>query len=533
MAEENECLYDSMLKDRVQYARLQKKDYSHVFRRKSYLDILRLSAISIGIGIVYAAETAFVSPTLLQIGIEHSTMTMVWGLSPILGLLLGPYLGSVTDRCRLSFGRRRPMMLLLSVVMLTGLISLAFGRNIGQFFGDDSIEVIEANNTAVSGVSTTTAENKPNLQIAVILTILGIMFMDFTAEICQNPSRAYMLDVSIPEDHDKVLSTFSVMNGLGSTLAFAIGSIDWADTALGHLVGGNLQAVVIIDLCFFVLCFCITYFSFREIPLPLIERNKLLQPLTKATIQSNGLSNPNGKSITGDVLVMDDSNAFVRYLKCIMPKSLWILSLTSLLCWMGHICYCLYFTDFVGEEVFHGDPTAPVSSEEYNLYQEGVRFGGLGMSIYALTSSIYSFVLQKLMVWVKPKYVYIFGIMSFAIGTFLEAAYPTKVGVIMLSITGGIVYATISTVPYILVANYHSKGCFEMRNGEFILMNENRRGIGTDISIISSMLFVAQLGISLSVGFLVTWTGTTCAIFYASSGLSVLGAVSAMFILYI
>lgn len=48
-----------------------------------------------------------------------------------------------------------------------------------------------------------------------------------------------------------------------------------------------------------------------------------------------------------------------KYLKSvlIMPKSMKILCFTHLLSWMGHTSYCLYFTDFVGEAVFLGDPT--------------------------------------------------------------------------------------------------------------------------------------------------------------------------------
>lgn len=63
----------------------------------------------------------------------------------------------------------------------------------------------------------------------------------------------------------------------------------------------------------------------------------------------------------------DDSITMMMYLKSIvfMPKSLRILCLTNCLSWMGHILYCLYFTDFVGETVFGGNPAAPVDSDEY------------------------------------------------------------------------------------------------------------------------------------------------------------------------
>lgn len=39
-----------------------------------------------------------------------------------------------------------------------------------------------------------------------------------------------------------------------------------------------------------------------------------------------------------------------------MPFSLRIVCLTNLFCWMAHVSYSLYFTDFVGEAVFGGDP---------------------------------------------------------------------------------------------------------------------------------------------------------------------------------
>lgn len=39
-----------------------------------------------------------------------------------------------------------------------------------------------------------------------------------------------------------------------------------------------------------------------------------------------------------------------------MPKSMRILCLTNLFCWMSLVCYSLYFTDFVGEAVFGGNP---------------------------------------------------------------------------------------------------------------------------------------------------------------------------------
>lgn len=79
-----------------------------------------------------------------------------------------------------------------------------------------------------------------------------------------------------------------------------------------------------------------------------------------------------------------------------MPYSLRIVCLTNLFCWMAHVCYSLYFTDFVGEAVFNGDPRALEGSIPQRKYEEGVRFGCWGMAMYSLSCACYSLVIDKL-----------------------------------------------------------------------------------------------------------------------------------------
>lgn len=79
-----------------------------------------------------------------------------------------------------------------------------------------------------------------------------------------------------------------------------------------------------------------------------------------------------------------------------MPHSLRMVCLTNLFCWMAHVCYSLYFTDFVGEAVFHGDPKAADGTIEQTLYGEGVRFGCWGMAMYSLSCACYSLIIERL-----------------------------------------------------------------------------------------------------------------------------------------
>jgi len=95
---------------------------------KSKFDLIRLSAVVCGIEFCYAAETAFVSPILLQIGLPVIFMTWIWCLPPLIGFFLVPALGSLSDKCQTRFGRRRPFILLYSIGILIGLFLVANGK---------------------------------------------------------------------------------------------------------------------------------------------------------------------------------------------------------------------------------------------------------------------------------------------------------------------------------------------------------------------------------------------------------------------
>jgi len=102
--------------------------YDHHYRRKSRRELTQISAAVMGIEFSYAAETAFVSPTLLKIGVSQRHMTLIWCLSPLVGFFLTPILGSLSDRCRSMLGRRRPFIILLSIGVICGLILVPNGK---------------------------------------------------------------------------------------------------------------------------------------------------------------------------------------------------------------------------------------------------------------------------------------------------------------------------------------------------------------------------------------------------------------------
>lgn len=90
-------------------------------RKRPTGNLIMHSMAMLGREFCYAVEAAYVTPVLLSVGLPRSLYSMVWLLSPVLGFLLQPVVGSTSDHCRARWGRRRPYILTLGVMMLLGM----------------------------------------------------------------------------------------------------------------------------------------------------------------------------------------------------------------------------------------------------------------------------------------------------------------------------------------------------------------------------------------------------------------------------
>ncbi|XP_050294131.1 proton-associated sugar transporter A isoform X2 [Anthonomus grandis grandis] len=546
--------------------------YSHIFRRKTRRELVRISAAVMGIEFSYAAETAFVSPTLLKIGVEHQHMTLVWALSPLVGFFLTPILGSLSDKCPSRYGRRRPFIFFMSLGVLLGLLLVPNGESLGYLISDPRPIAESTTKERTVGVRLWSKDRLNNQTIinadvvpynnshpwGILFTVLGTVLLDFDADACQSPARAYLLDVTTAEDHARGLSTFTIMAGLGGFMGYALGGINWDATFIGDIFGGHVRAVFSLITIIFIFCVGYTITSFKEMPLHILEsgtENLNLKDVVGVTNKSFDSEENLGKSgepkksygslnkdSSTDISpekrfsLAPDANASLKiYLQSIvyMPHSIRMLCLTNLFCWMAHVCYSLYFTDFVGEAVFGGSPVAPEGTSLRELYESGVRFGCWGMSMYSLSCACYSSLIEMFISKFGAKKVYIGGLLTYSVGMLMMALTKNKVGVIVFSGTAGVMYSTLFTMPYLLVAHYHAKGVFEVNQQGEEQVSSQIRGLGTDVAIVSSMVFLAQFILSMCMGTIVSLTGTTTAVVSVATALAFFGAISATRVVYL
>ncbi|KAL1513016.1 hypothetical protein ABEB36_002502 [Hypothenemus hampei] len=390
----------------------------------------------------------------------------------------------------------------------------------------------------------------------VFFTVLGTVLLDFDADSCQSPARAYLLDVTTSDDHARGLSTFTIMAGLGGFMGYALGGINWDITFLGKLFGGHVRAVFSLITIIFVICVSYTVTSFTEMPLRLLctRGNLDLSPeggISNKSFESDNIDTNQEKnygSVENGIVevqnqqevrrksITPNPNASLRaYLQSIiyMPHSIRILCLTNLFCWMAHVCYSLYFTDFVGEAVFNGNPTAPPGSDLREQYESGVRFGCWGMSMYSLSCACYSTIIEKLIAKLGARKVYVGGLLTYSAGMLAMALTKNKIGVIVFSGTAGVMYSTLFTMPYLMIAHYHARGVFEVNQEGQGQKSRQIRGLGTDIAIVSSMVFLAQFILSMCMGTIISLSGTTTAVVSVATTLAFFGAISATRVIYL
>jgi solute carrier family 45 protein 1/2/4 len=364
------------------------EDYENVEREKTKFELILLSLVVFGIEICYAAETAFVTPILQKIGVPIQYMSMVWGLSPIIGFFACPILGSLSDVCTSRLGRRRPFIIIYSVGILTGLLLTGFGHVIGDFF--------------YSGYG---------LNVSVILvTVVGVVLLDFDCDACQSPARAYLIDISQNSDHSVGLSMFTLMAGAGGAIGYVLGGIPWGDVSKNSirvvtsynftsskfvniptadednyyqtdLAYDHKQILFTCVAVLYVLCTFISVTSFKEIPLGDLNNPNGSGPVKPSHFSYEQINDNNysvsfediravtnesspaqpplqasneAKPLKTDINKQSHLETLKFYLSSIveMPSSLRWLCLAHGLCWMSLLCYSLYFTDFVGEVIY-------------------------------------------------------------------------------------------------------------------------------------------------------------------------------------
>jgi len=471
-------------------------------RKNSQTDwsrILMLATGALAIEVAFTVETGYAIPTLLKGGLHEGYTSIMWAFSPVLGILFQGYLGSASDRCKSSWGKRRPFILVLGLAVSFSLALFAYGRSIpDRLFHGSEMNVLLA-------------------------TIAIFVVMDFSLDQFEAPVRMYLLDSVSAADSDKANYIYSAMMALGSFTGSLISAVDWESLRVTGIESDEIvestdldfqvKVVFGITLFVFVICLVVTLRSvqekryshrasvnsdlfkeFQALGSPLddlsdfkpiqlsIENvsrtgsegvkngvmklcadvqlpNGILHPHADGRILQGRFSPLQSNLQTGCCNIRDISESFhgiQEFLRYISYPTL-LLWLTTFLGWFVYINMNIYFTDYVGEVVYGGSPTA-ADYELASLYNRGVRMAAWCRAIEDIVIFVYSLVLKWVSDYVGHRTLLIGGhilhLLALTVAIFEHSLFT----MFLVSITCAIFVANLMSIPYALIPYYNVSG---------------------------------------------------------------------------
>ena len=389
------------------------------------VQIMLLCSLGLAAELGYSVLAAYAVPLLVAAGLNLKFASLSLALSPALVVVTLGYVGHGSDHCQCSWGRRRPFILFFSALICIGFGATPFAPYLSTV----------------------------NKEAAIALTIVGV-FVSLYSLVIYIPIRAYQMDCVPPKQIQNSNFVFTIFSGIGATLGYIVSALDWAKVLNRDVnIVNEAQGVCIVTVAVTIVCTICGLCSFKE------EAYKRKE--TKGEVHK--VDDKCGiRSVCGSIrdFLVDMMNVNVKIIVFVwcLSKEMWILWLTSFIGFIAGDSFVYFFTTFIGESIYGGDPRAPQDTEAYQNYVEGVRMGSWGLAAGSALLAIASVFQDKLADWMGLKGLYIAVQCLFVLATFglaLHTLYGDNMVLITIlgSLTGPYIGLFLS-IPYTLVYEY-------------------------------------------------------------------------------
>lgn len=387
----------------------------------SLLTLILSCMIAAGVQFGWALQLSLLTPYIQTLGIQHAFSSFIWLCGPITGLVVQPCVGIWSDKCSSKYGRRRPFILVGSLMISVAVMIIGFSADIGYLLGD-------------------TKENcrtfKGTRGRAAFVFIIGFWMLDLANNTVQGPARALLADLSGPEQRNSANAIFCSWMAVGNILGFSSGASGNWHSWFPFLTSracceacGNLKAAFLVAVVFLTFCTLVTLYFAKEVPLtvnqphrssdsaPLlndpqqigfdVSKSRSDTPIvghaTKSETESGYEMDKNIKS-PNQIVEEDESGSYndgpgavlVNLLTSVrhLPPAMHSVLIVSALSWLSWFPFFLFDTDWMGREVYHGDPKGSLS--EVQAYDHGVREGAFGLLLNSVVLGISSFLIEPM-----------------------------------------------------------------------------------------------------------------------------------------
>ena len=348
-----------------------------------------------GVQIAYALQSANISRIFATLGADPHQLSYFWILPPLMGIIVQPIIGTLSDKTWCRFGRRIPYLFIGAAIAVLVMCLLP---NSGSF-----------------GMAVSTA---------MVFGLCALMFLDTSINMAMQPFKMLVGDMVNEKQKALAYSIQSFLCNAGSLVGyvfpFLFTMLGISNLAPKGVVPDTVIYSFYIGAAILILCVIYTTVKVKEMP-----------PAEYA--EYHGLKKNLDEEKVNVVKLLKDA-----------PKAFWTVGLVQFFCWAAFMYMWTYTNGTIAETCWQTtDPSTPG-------YQAAGNWVGVLFAVQAIGSVIWAVVLPMIP---DRKIAYFISLVIGAIGfcavPFINNQYVLFVPYLLI----GCAWAAMLAMPFAIVTN--------------------------------------------------------------------------------
>lgn len=356
-----------------------------------------------GVQIAYALQSANISRIFATLGADPHNLSYFWILPPLMGILVQPIVGTLSDKTWCRFGRRIPYLFIGAAIAVFVMCMLPNSGSFGFTIG-----------------------------AAMIFGVIALMFLDTSINMAMQPFKMLVGDMVNGKQKALAYSIQSFLCNAGSIMGFIfpfiLTKIGIRNDAPKGVVPDSVIWAFYAGAAILILCVLYTTLKVKEwSPEDYARYNGELVPKTSET---------------------KEKSDWLTLLKK-APSTFWRVGLVQFFCWAAFMYMWVYATGAIAATCFGVNMEADHATMSTS-YQEAGNWLGILFAVQAVGSVIWAMVLPQ---FKNRKVAYIvsllLGAVGFALVPFIHYPYVQFVSFLLI----GCAWAAMLAMPFTFVTN--------------------------------------------------------------------------------
>ena len=366
----------------------------------SFWQLWNLSFGFFGVQIAYALQSANISRIFATLGADPHKLSYFWILPPLMGIIVQPIVGTLSDKTWTRFGRRIPYLFIGAAVAVLVMCLLPNAGSLGM------------------AVST-----------AMVFGLLSLMFLDTSINMAMQPFKMLVGDMVNEKQKTLAYSIQSFLCNAGSiagyVFPFLFTFLGISNQAPLGVIPDSVVYSFYIGAAILILCVIFTTAKVKEMP-------------PEEYAEYHSLKNPENEQKAGWITLLKNA-----------PATFWKVGLVQFFCWFAFMYMWTYTNGTVAANCWNVDMLAHDATTTAG-YQEAGNWVGILFAIQAIGSVVWATVLPQ---FKNRKLAYALSLILGGIG-FVMAAYIHNQYVMFIPfILIGCAWAAMLAMPFTFVTN--------------------------------------------------------------------------------